>query len=355
MEQHPVPQQISSYEFRLVGDMTLKQFAQLAAGGILALFFYITPLPGYFKWPLMFISFFGGLALAFLPFEERPLTTWVFAFFKAVYSPTQFVWKKQRQILPIFEEKYNRNVQITRPKSGQTSSPDKLKEYLASLPKNQNTLDAEEEKFLGQIQNLFATVQVNTTRVQSPYRYQPQSPIVHEYPRPEIPRKVGRPPKAEAEKPKAQGVIPQTYTPPIPKIEQVKPRFNPWANAPRYRPTTPSFEPKTRESHAPQAQFASDLPMPMMPEYPNIITGMVTDLRGRIIEGAILEIRDSQGNPVRALRTNRLGQFQIATPLINDTYELEIEKEGYHFETVKVELKGEIIKPVEIVGKEQIH
>ena len=71
MEQHPVPQQISSYEFRLVGDMTLKQFGQLAAGGILALFFYVSPLPGYFKWPLMIFSFFGGAAMAFLPFEEN--------------------------------------------------------------------------------------------------------------------------------------------------------------------------------------------------------------------------------------------------------------------------------------------
>ena len=34
METHPVPQNISSYEFRLVGDMTLKQFLYLA-GGIL--------------------------------------------------------------------------------------------------------------------------------------------------------------------------------------------------------------------------------------------------------------------------------------------------------------------------------
>ena len=46
MQQHPVPQHISNYEFKLVGDMTLKQFFQLAGGILVALIFYATPLPG---------------------------------------------------------------------------------------------------------------------------------------------------------------------------------------------------------------------------------------------------------------------------------------------------------------------
>ena len=37
MEQHPIPQQISSYEFKLVGEMTLKQFLKAAGGVVLAL------------------------------------------------------------------------------------------------------------------------------------------------------------------------------------------------------------------------------------------------------------------------------------------------------------------------------
>src|SRR3989344_8487039 len=94
MEQHPVPQHISSYEFRLIGDMTLKQFFQVAGGFIIALLFYASPLPGIIKW--FFIIFFSllGLALAFLPLEGRPLEMWIFAFFRAVYSPTKFSWKQ---------------------------------------------------------------------------------------------------------------------------------------------------------------------------------------------------------------------------------------------------------------------
>jgi len=35
--EHPIPQQISAYQFRLVGDMTIKQFFQVAAGALIAL------------------------------------------------------------------------------------------------------------------------------------------------------------------------------------------------------------------------------------------------------------------------------------------------------------------------------
>ena len=70
-----------------------------------------------------------------------------------------------------------------------------------------------------------------------------------------------------------------------------------------------------------------------------------------LVEGAILEIRNSQGIPVRALKTNKLGQFQIATSLDNDIYEIEVEKEGLSFDIIKIEAKGEIIAPIEIRAK----
>jgi hypothetical protein len=94
MEQHPVPQQISSYRFKLVGDMTLKQFLEVASGVGVAIILYGLGLPGLIKWPLIIISVCIGGALAFIPFEERPLEQWIFAFFRSIYSPTLFYWKK---------------------------------------------------------------------------------------------------------------------------------------------------------------------------------------------------------------------------------------------------------------------
>ena len=97
MEQHPIPQQISSYQFKLVGDMTLKQFFQVAGGVIVGLIFYSTPLHPLIKWPFIIFFTLLGAALAFLPFEERPLERWIIAFFRSIYSPTLYTWKKSEK------------------------------------------------------------------------------------------------------------------------------------------------------------------------------------------------------------------------------------------------------------------
>src|SRR3989344_3244900 len=102
MEQHPIPQQIASYQFKLVGDMTLKQFVQLAAGALISLLLYASPLHPFIKWPLIIVSFLFGVALAFLPIEDRPLSTWIFIFFRSIYSPTYFVWNKSKKPINYF-------------------------------------------------------------------------------------------------------------------------------------------------------------------------------------------------------------------------------------------------------------
>ena len=69
MEQHPIPQQVSSYQFKLVGDMTLKQFFQLAGGFLVGLIFYSLPIIGIVKWPFAILSVILGAGLAFVPLE----------------------------------------------------------------------------------------------------------------------------------------------------------------------------------------------------------------------------------------------------------------------------------------------
>src|SRR5437764_399195 len=103
MEQHPIPQQISSYQFRLVGDMTLKQFFQVGGGALIALLFYSSNLPFYIKWPLIIISFLFGAALAFFPLEDRPLAKWIYLFGKSVYAPTLYLWMKNYKAPQFFQ------------------------------------------------------------------------------------------------------------------------------------------------------------------------------------------------------------------------------------------------------------
>jgi len=94
IQQHPLPQDISGYRFRLIGDMTIKQFAMLAGGIIISVLFYSSPLPFFFKYPLAFLFLALGIGSAFVPVQGRPLEQWIIAFIKSIYSPTQYIWKQ---------------------------------------------------------------------------------------------------------------------------------------------------------------------------------------------------------------------------------------------------------------------
>src|SRR3989344_1381721 len=112
MEAHPIPQNITSFQFKLVGDMTLKQFMYLAAGLGSAYLIFITLAAKFpiFAWPLIVVFSILGVAFAFLPFQDRPLDHWLKAFLRSVYTPTKRVWEKNGHIFseePLFNSRLN--------------------------------------------------------------------------------------------------------------------------------------------------------------------------------------------------------------------------------------------------------
>jgi hypothetical protein len=271
--------------------------------------------------------------MAFLPFEGRPLQTWIVAFFKAVYSPTQFLWKKRVKVPAFLEAKPTQKVFVpVRPISQDRG---KLTEYLETLPIEKSPLEEKEEGFLSKITNLFTQVPLppNIPAQARPLAEteEPAGIRIRRLGEPQVLREVSLPRPGE-------------------EIARAKPQIMPF---PKYIPQRPTIIRRGRPPGkiAKPAQFAPEIPIPSTPTIPNILVGMVKDNQGKIVEGAILEIRDEQGNPVRALRSNKLGQFRIATPLSSGTYEIEIEKEGILFDIVKIELKGEIVQPIEIKAK----
>lgn len=335
MEQHPVPQQISAYEFRLVGDMTIKQFGQVAGGVVIGLIFYATRLPSLIKWPLVILPIILGVIMAFFPVEERPLQAWIIAFFKAVYSPTQYLWQKKPQVPEVLAKgKTQPPAPAISPKV--PKGPKKLTAYLQTLPQVKSEVEVEEERFLDRIQKLFSTIT----------------------PPPEFESEFGQKatPKEEEKEEPAGVKVRRLHEPLVMEVEGQEPEkkieervaveVTP-AYAPRYAPIP---RPAKRKAPTKEAEFG-EIPMPVTPTIPNVIIGMVRDRQGKIVEGAIIEIRDGQGNPVRAFRTNKLGQFQVVTPLPNGNYEIETEKEGYKFDLYKFRLKGEIIEPIKIRAK----
>jgi len=106
MDQHAIPRQITSFEFKLIGFMTLKQFLYLV---IFAPFGYIV----YIIFPLPFFNIILGIlvaavgaALAFMPINDRPLDIWLRNIWKRLNSPTQFTYHKHNQPIALLQNLY---------------------------------------------------------------------------------------------------------------------------------------------------------------------------------------------------------------------------------------------------------
>ncbi|PIR62356.1 MAG: hypothetical protein COU65_03865, partial [Candidatus Pacebacteria bacterium CG10_big_fil_rev_8_21_14_0_10_42_12] len=168
MREHPIPQDITGYRFHIVGSMTLKQFGELALGAILAFFIYSTNLFAIVKWPLMVLAFGMGALAAFVPIQERPLDHWLVTFYKILYKPTKYFWRRVPKIPDPFLFKPGKNVQPQ--EAGIDLSPirrERIKEYLVSTQYSEGVTDrtAEEESKLNNISALFAS---NKTRPLEP-------------------------------------------------------------------------------------------------------------------------------------------------------------------------------------------
>lgn len=95
MEQHPIPRQITTFEFKLIGFLTIKQFIYLLISIPLGLVVYaIFPVP-VLNILLGIVVALIGVAFAFIPINDRPMEVWIKNLIKRLTSPTQYFFKKQ--------------------------------------------------------------------------------------------------------------------------------------------------------------------------------------------------------------------------------------------------------------------
>ncbi len=100
-----------------------------------------------------------------------------------------------------------------------------------------------------------------------------------------------------------------------------------------------------------KAQPAFGKMLPNTPTVPNVINGIVKDPKGLLLSTVVIIVKDSKGDPVRAFKTNKIGQFALSTPVPNGVYTLELEKNGYEFDLIEVDVNGAIMQPIEIKAK----
>lgn len=327
MQEHPVPQNVTGYEFHLIGQMTLKQFFTAGLGVLFAIIVNTTNLPEIFKYPLIFLLGVGGFGMAFVPYEGRSLDKWFIAFIRSIYQPTLFFWKKTNPVPEAFS--------YTQPKFLDTSPTvdysgirsQRAQEFLRTIPgeNSARVVDSEDES-ANAILALFS--QATPFPQKTPGIAQQTVPVyqhtVHEVIiKPTNTTVAVEKNKVDVEK-NTNHVVKPAEIHEI--ISQVKP-----ANTNTLDLT----------------QQSNSLPFPKPPTKPNMIVGMTFSKDNKIIDNAIVEIvRKSDETPMRALKTNLLGQFSIITPLESGEYEIHVEKDGYRFDKTLLVLNNEVVQPL---------
>ncbi|KKP69571.1 hypothetical protein A2X44_03495 [candidate division CPR3 bacterium GWF2_35_18] len=569
MRAHPIPQNVVSFEDRIFGPLTAKQFSIIATGLSFAFVLYMSPLPGTFKIPAVVVVSLFSFAAGLVRINDMTLDTWLTTFIGAIYSPTQFIWQKTTEEFVSFLQLAHTKSATTKAKESR-SATEKTKKDLYPELFSEERQDEKEQEFLSQLnfeiptpQNIPQAIETKspiekTAILNIPVeKPQPkevfketvvplqQTTLNKETPpvkifkevKPSILKKetIAVAPKLKTIKPEIEGYPERRQAPSTSKVKGVTPlaseinftnkpvftlkisgqepqyvqglsnlkvnraihkvdqaqtifpvkgerhfevssdfekRFNqddlevknldilkiegepetkkvmpliknpeqskpiqtnikPNVNSipqkqtssvkenilpqktvltppkqgftekpkgtltplpikkisseeklilpvledlkPTPKPLTPeevtpikpvdvleeetlinkvAFVPTVSQTSAPSQKpvfnFKSKDFMP--PQIPNIIAGLIKDQNGSTLSNAIVLIKDENSTPVRALKTNKLGQFSIATPLPNGEYKLEMEKEGCQFKIIDLELKGELIPLLEIVG-----
>lgn len=419
MDNHPIPQDVTGFKFKLIGSVTIKQFLYLLGGGIMAvLLIFVFPGSPLIRFPLAMIFAGASAALAFIPIEGRPMDKMIMNFAKAVPAENLFLYHKQGVNLAAYEF-FKPPIQAnTQAAQAQRQSDVRRQILFTQFGGSSFQPDENERAMLQNVNNLFtqtpgtaapvanspATIATNSPSAKKPIKANIPSGktrvvLPPHTTKPTIIQKPTTPPvKAEESKatPPAQPMNPaqpskapsntQT-TPPLQtltqkadaEVEKIEGQAHERAVQAKkerellearikeleknqkaqtvFQPTEDKQEPKQTEnarvlSHQ-TTQFKAGFPS--LPDVANVILGIVKDPRGKVLPNILVEIVDSNSIPVRAFKTNQLGQFASATPLPRGTYTVHFEdpQKNHDFDSFEITLDNKIFQPLEIISTDQ--
>ncbi|MBI5449629.1 PrgI family protein [Candidatus Gottesmanbacteria bacterium] len=439
MEQHPVPQNVTTFQFRLIGDMTIKQFGYIAGGAIAAYICYKLPLPFFFTWPLTIASALLGFGLAFVPIEERPMDIWVLSFFKSIYSPTEYLWQKSKPIQEPQQQPAHQPTLINRAPSPSLFSI--IHQLFSAAPPAPFAHSAAQQipkrasaphlRSSG-ISPFVPIIQPTQTKPPAPTQYDTilsgkrtpnpfgwildffgakQKPTYVNSGLPDVFSKIPMSSVTGKRMDEPSGVATQTASPIAnPAVIEAEQKTSALEDKLKslqqelhgktltesrilelQQQLTEALQQKTTMENeiaamrqqatkpltgqTPVAQTAAPMPtasaqptvriinaedavkagLPRLTTFPNVVTGIIKNHENELLAGVLITVRDVEGTPLRALKTNKLGQFAASTPLPNGTYLVEVEdpRNRYTFDRAQIQVSGTLVPTIEITAKSQ--
>lgn len=480
MDQHPIPQDVTGFQFKLIGTMTVKQFGYVATGVVLAVVLYYMPLKGFFGIlaKVVLIPLFGGSGalIAFVPIEGRPIDVMATNFFKAIFSPNQYVYRKSGRKFSFSmvntasvttaataaaAEEAKKKTPATVKQKAVSEKEAQLQAFLeSSHSESQSALDKKEQAMLSSLalpkapppaltpRPALHTTGIAThpatavakpavtahpaTPVHTAPAVKPLTTAAHPAPAVTTPKPVpavmpapaaaGEPspaPQQEATLAQQETQLQQqlqtakqeettTHAPAAHQkvltlekqlqevhaqklilereLQSLKDQLNATPQAkpasvlhagtggaamtgPANQPASPTqlsgapvpVIPKAEAPAIPATQYANTIgqaaaptkgDLPHVSDTPNVVVGIVKDPRGNILPNMLVEVKDKDGNPVRAFKTNALGQFASATPLAPGMYTIELDdpKKQHSFDVIQITASNQIMMPIEVVS-----
>jgi hypothetical protein len=383
MDQHPIPQDVTGFQFKLIGTMTVKQFGYVAIGAILAAITWYLPFQGLWSFvtKFTFVPFFGlsGVIIAFVPIEGRPIDIMAKNFFHTLTSPNQYRYIKKGRKFSFTQVSYAKKIDLAtknaQKTTGSTNAQENIKKeqlraFLAHSQNSKTNLDKKEDAFL----NTITTTQIIPTRINTIPKPTPknitqtktenlatqetklQQELAAAKQQEAIQKNTAEVNTAHQKVLELQKQIQDTHA----QKEQLEQELLKLKN--QLSAQKPTVSPATLTQQVPHqdAKHVRNIPQNMtknaglsqVSDTPNVIVGIVKDARGNILPNILVEVKDKDGNPVRAFKTNPLGQFISATPLTNNTYTIELEdpKKQHAFDAIQIIASGQIMLPIEIIS-----
>jgi len=109
---HKIPQNVTTYQGRIIGNFTAKQFIFIGVGAIAGFILFNTPLPTVPKY--ISIAVVGGVSVIFslANIQGRTTDVWLTNFIQIMSGTTQRIWKKADRppafLLPGFDVTHKR-------------------------------------------------------------------------------------------------------------------------------------------------------------------------------------------------------------------------------------------------------
>lgn len=323
MEQHAIPRQITTFEFKLIGFMTLKQFIILAMFGLVGLLTYFI-----FGGNIIGIILGGGILglgaiVALIPIQDRMIDEWAVLLFKGMNSNTRYTYQKNNSYSTLY---YLHDLYFTEDPHrilAHIESKEKLNAYLAAQRQ-------EKQQNNKQRQHIQTLMQHSTRQLQA-RQFQPSMNVV------------------QGQEQEDQGAGQSYAVQSGPALQQVSGSVPQQQNIASSGPQTP-LPSISQQTSAPQSQQqGQQLKHPFL-------TGIIKNNRRIPLPGILVYIKDSQNNPIRILKTNPHGVFATYMSLPVGTYVVEIRdpNKQYFFDTMNIQIESHNPKPFMFQSKEML-